>query len=104
MDWLTRLKAATRITPAAVQTAVERHQDEETVHLFPFRGAAEIVTPEGERVWIATEPEAVKLIPDGAVYFLGEEIMQLKKAGKEAARVALMVKEVFGSEAVIEKC
>lgn len=61
----------------------------------PFRGAVEIVTPEGERVWIATEPAAVKLIPEGAVFFTGDEIIQLQKAGKEAARAALMVKQIF---------
>lgn len=73
---------------------------EETGRLF--RGAVEIVTPEGERLWIATEPAAVKLIPPGAVYFLGDEIMQLQKAGNEAARAALMVKQVFGSPARVE--
>lgn len=68
----------------------------------PFRGAVEIVTAEGERVWIATEPAAVKLIPEGAVYFLGDEIKQLQNAGKEAARAALMVKQVFPGATVIE--
>jgi hypothetical protein len=60
-----------------------------------FCGAVEIVTPEGDRVWIATDDDAVKLIPSGAVCFLGDEIMELQKAGKEAARAALMVKQVF---------
>lgn len=62
---------------------------------YPFRGAVEIVTPEGARVWIATEPASVKLVPEGAVYFLGDEILQLKKVGKEAARSVLLVKQVF---------
>jgi hypothetical protein len=68
----------------------------------PFIGAAEIITPDGESVWIAIDPEAVKLIPSGAVFFLGGEIMQLQKAGKEAARAALMVKQVFSGAGPVE--
>lgn len=71
-----------------------------------FRGAVEIIRPDGSKVWVATVPEAVKVIPEGAVYFLGDEIMQLQKAGKETARTALMVKQVFGNEAFVshEEC
>jgi len=68
-----------------------------------FRGAAEIITRDGDRVWIATEPKAVKLIPEGAVYFTGAEIGVLMKAGKQAARAALMVKKVFPG-AHVEPC
>ena len=67
-----------------------------------FKGAAEIITPTGESIWVATELEAVKLIPPGAVYFLGDEIMELQKAGKEAAKAALMVKQVFPGAVVVE--
>jgi hypothetical protein len=60
-----------------------------------FRGAVEIITEEGNRLWIATEPAALELIPPGAVFFTPSEIMQLQTAGKEAARLALMVKQIF---------
>lgn len=63
---------------------------------LPFQGTAEIVTKEGKSIWIATGPEDVQLIPKGKVYFLAEEIERLHKAGKETARAALMVKQVFG--------
>lgn len=66
-----------------------------------FRGAAEIVTKEGESIWIATEQEDVQLIPKGAVYFLEEEIERLHKAGKKVARAALEVKKVFGNGAKV---
>ncbi len=68
-----------------------------------FKGAVEILTPKGNKLWIATEPEAVGLIPEGAVYFTGDEIMELQKVGKEAARMVLMVKQVFGNAATLEK-
>jgi exosome complex RNA-binding protein Rrp4 len=66
---------------------------------LPFQGAAEIVTREGESVWIATGPEDVNLIPKGKVYFLTAEIERLHKAGKQAARAAYEVKKAFGNEA-----
>lgn len=94
MDWLNRLKQTTETTPAEFSETIQKNQT-------AFQGAAEIVTREGESIWIATEPEDVQLIPSGAVYFLGDEIEQLHKAGKEAARAALTVKQVFGNGAKV---
>lgn len=88
MDWLNRLKQTTEITPVEFSDTIK-------IEPSSFRGAVEIVTPEGDRVWIATDNDAVKIIPSGAVRFLGDEIMELQKAGKEAARAALVVKQVF---------
>jgi hypothetical protein len=87
-------------TRPAVFSDIEKKEPSEFLCLkkegsSAFHGAVEIVMPEGDRVWIATEQEAVKLIPSGAVFFLGDEIMQLQKAGKEAARAALMIKQIF---------
>jgi len=87
MDWLNKLKQTTNVEPIA--------------DISLFHGAAEIVTRDGARVWIVTVPAAVKLIPPGAVYFLADEIMLLQKAGKQVARMALLVKQVFGNEATI---
>lgn len=88
MNWLNRLKEATEITTPEFSDIIKKEP-------VSFRGAAEIVTPEGYRVWIATEPAAVKLIPPGAVFFQGDEVMQLQKASKETVRAALMLKQVF---------
>jgi exosome complex RNA-binding protein Rrp4 len=68
---------------------------------LPFQGAAEIVTREGESIWIATAPDDVELIPKGKVFFLADEIERLHKAGKEAARAALKIKQVFENGAIV---
>ena len=94
MDWLSRLKQTTETPLAKFPETIKREAS-------VFHGSVEIKTPEGERLWVATESEAVKLIPSGAVFFLADEMMQLQKVGKEMARAALMVKQVFGSEARI---
>lgn len=75
---------------------------EPVTDLHPFMGAVEIIIPNDKRVWLATTPEAVKLIPQGAVFFLGDEILELQKAGKETARAALMVKSIFHGAKVAE--
>lgn len=69
----------------------------------PFRGAVEMIMPDGGKVWLATESEAEKLIPTDAIYFTAEEIMRLQKVGRHAANAALMVKMVFPG-AVVELC
>jgi hypothetical protein len=66
-----------------------------------FRGAVEIVTADGDRIWVATDNDAEKQIPHEAVYFTCQEVFYLKQAGKEVGRAALLVKLVFGNEAIV---
>lgn len=63
-----------------------------------FKGAAEIITPGGESLWVVTEKEALKLLPSGAVFFTPHEIEHLSKAGRKEAETALKVKQVFGQD------
>lgn len=91
MDWLSKLKE------------VSQQQTSGPPSNSLFCGVAEIMTQEGERVWVATNSEAVKLIPAGAVCFLEDEIKQLQGVGKEAARVAVIVKQAFGNNATVDQ-
>jgi hypothetical protein len=68
----------------------------------PFRGAVEIVLPDGSSFWLATEPESVPLIPEGMVFFTPDEIERLAIAGAEAARFALMIKQRFANAKVVD--
>lgn len=68
----------------------------------PFRGAVEIVLPDGFVFWLATEPESIPLIPPGMVFFTTDEIEKLAVAGKDAASFALAIKKSFAHAEVID--
>jgi len=68
-----------------------------------FSGAVQIETPEGDRLWVATTTDAIKLIPAGAVFFTAPEIMALQQTGREAGQAMLKVKQIFGNEALLER-
>lgn len=63
-----------------------------------FNGAAEIITPGGESLWVVTEKDALKLLPSGAVFFTPQEIKHLSEGGRKEAEAALKVKQVFGQD------
>lgn len=80
---------------------VERLKDkvEPIIDRITNGGAIEIVTSKGESLWVAMDEDSASQIPPGAIFFLGDEITQLQKAGGEqAVRVMFMFKQVFGND------
>src|SRR3972149_2070769 len=49
-----------------------------------------------DTVWVVTSPEAICFIPDGEIYYLPEEIRNLKGATPEEIRQIHMVKKEIG--------
>ena len=56
-----------------------------------------------EAVWVVTKPEAISYIPDGEIYYLPEEIRNLKGATPEEIRMIHSIKKELGGRLVSAK-
>ena len=54
-------------------------------------------------VWVVTHPEAIPYIPDGDIYFLPEEIRNLRGATPDEIRAVYFVKKELGGRLISVK-